>query len=221
MPRWWKSGNTYMYSKTGEGGCQGRGMAGGAREGRRESPPHPRRTGNLLPQPDPCPSQKWPGHHIFLFQTTPPKTPLRTHLPRRSGRRVQPPGGSYGRGERTSVGASLGAGRGSRRVGAQRSGRRSGVGAPAPTEPAGPPPLPRGGKPTERWTDCRGNGGDGRDGLKGRDRARTGRETARSGSGSSPCRGGLGAEASGGEVAEAGEMREEGAPGGVQPASHG
>lgn len=70
------------------------------------------------------------------------------------------------------------------------------MGAPAPTEPAGPPPLPRGGKPTEGWTDCRGNGGDGRDGLKGRDRARTGRETARSGSGSSPCRGGLGAEAS-------------------------
>lgn len=70
-------------------------------------------------------------------------------LPRRSGRLVQPPGGSYGRGERTSVGASLGAGPGSRRVGARRSGRRSGVGAPAPAEPAGPPPLPRGGKPTE------------------------------------------------------------------------
>lgn len=67
--------------------------------------------------------------------------------------------------------------------------------APAPTEPAGPPPLPSGGKPTEERTDCRGNGGDGRDGLKGRDRARTGRETARNGSGSSPCRGGLGAEA--------------------------
>lgn len=201
MPRWWKSGNTYMYSKTGEGGCQGRrgGWRGGAREGRRESPPHPRRTGNLQPQPDPCPVQKWPGHHIFIylfFQTTSPQTPLGTHLPRRRGHRVQPPGGSYGRGERTSVGASLGAGRGSRRVGARRSGRRSGVGAPAPTEPAGPPPLPRGGKPTEGWTGCRGNGGDGRDGLKGRYRAWTGRETARNGSGSSPCRGGLGAEAS-------------------------
>lgn len=33
MPRWWKSGNTYMYSKTGEGGCQGR---GGGWRGKRE-----------------------------------------------------------------------------------------------------------------------------------------------------------------------------------------
>ena len=201
MPRWWKSGNTYMYSKTGEGGCQGRGggVERGSERGKEGVTSSSTPPGNLQPQPDPCPAQKWPGHHIFFylfFQTTPPQTPLGTHLPRRSGRRVQPPGGSYGRGERTSVGASLGVGRGSRRVRARRSGRRSGVGAPAPTEPAGPPPLPRGGKPTEGWTDCRGNGGDGRDRLKGRYRTRTGRETARSGSGSSPCRGGLGAEAS-------------------------
>lgn len=75
MPRWWKSGNTYMYSKTGEGGCQGRGggVEGKARERRRESPPHPRWTGNLQPQPDPCPSQKWPGQHIFFFRPPHPK----------------------------------------------------------------------------------------------------------------------------------------------------
>lgn len=76
MPRWWKSGNTYMYSKTGEGGCQGRGggVEGKARERRRESPPHPRWTGNLQPQPDPCPSQKWPGQHIF-FSDHPTQNP--------------------------------------------------------------------------------------------------------------------------------------------------
>ncbi|MEJ1274350.1 hypothetical protein NN561_005232 [Cricetulus griseus] len=134
MPRWWKSGNTYMYSKTGEGGRQGRGKKGVAFS-------NPRRTGNLSLTLIPCPFPKWPGNHIF--KTTPPKTRRRTHLPRRSGCRVQLPGGSYGRGERASVGASLVAGPRTRRVGA----RRSGVGAPVPTDPAGTPPLPRGEEP--------------------------------------------------------------------------
>lgn len=65
MPRWWKSGNTYMYSKTGEGGRQGRGKSERGKEGVASS--NPRRTGNLQPQPDPCPSQKWPGNQFFFF----------------------------------------------------------------------------------------------------------------------------------------------------------
>lgn len=70
MPRWWKSGNTYMYSKTGEGGRQGRGKSERGKEGVASS--NPRRTGNLQPQPDPCPSQKWPGNQFFFFPLRPP-----------------------------------------------------------------------------------------------------------------------------------------------------
>lgn len=76
MPRWWKSGNTYMYSKTGEG-CQGRGggLGGGSERGKEGvASSYPRRTGNLQPQPDPCPSQKWPGHNIFFFRPPHPKS---------------------------------------------------------------------------------------------------------------------------------------------------
>lgn len=169
-------------------------VEGGAREGRRESPPQIHAgpgtsSHNLIPS-----LPKSGLATTFFFSDLPTQNPAPYSPSAKKwapgpapGRVVRPRGEDVG-------GASLGAGRGSRRVGARRSRRKSGVGAPAPTEPAGPPPLPRGGKPTEEWTDCRGNGRDGRDGLKGRDRARTGRETTRSGSGSSPCRGGLGAE---------------------------
>lgn len=73
MPRWWKSGNTYMYSKTGEGGRQGRGKSERGKEGVASS--NPRRTGNLQPQPDPCPSQKWPGNQFFFSLSLRPPHP--------------------------------------------------------------------------------------------------------------------------------------------------
>lgn len=144
MPRWWKSGNTYMYSKTGEGGRQGRGKSERGKEGVASS--NPRRTGNLQPQPDPCPSQKWPGNQFFFFSLLdhPTQNPAPYSPSAKKWAPCPAPGRVYGRGERASVGASLGAGPGTRRVGE----RRSGMGTPAPTEPAGTLPLPRGEKPT-------------------------------------------------------------------------
>lgn len=219
MPRWWKSGNTYMYSKTGEGGRQGRGKSERGKEGVASS--NPRRTGNLQPQPDPYPSQKWPGNHIFFFRPPHPKSRAVLTFRKEVG------AGSSSRAGRTAAASGRRSERPSVRDrepdGWERGGAGGGAGWGRPLLPS-----PRGlhrcpaeeSRPGDGLT-VGGTAGTGRGELKGRDRARAGRETARSGPGSSPCRGGLGAEAGRGEVAVAGEMREEGAPGGVQPASHG
>lgn len=177
-------------------GVKGGGWGWGGQRGKEGvASSHPRRTENLQPQPDPCPSQKWPGHHIFFFRPPHPKPRSVLTFREEVGAWSSPRAG------RTAAGRGRRSARPSVRDGDPDEWERGGAGGGAGWgRPLLRSPLILHRCPAEEsrpsdGADCRGNGGDGRDGLEGRDRARTGRETARSGSGSSPCRGGLGAEA--------------------------
>lgn len=172
------------------------GGGGGAKEGRRESPPHihagPRTSSHNL-----IPALPKSGLATTFFFFRPPHPKPRSVLTFRE----EVGAWSSPRAGRTAAGRGRRSARPSVRDGDPDEWERGGAGGGAGWgRPLLRSPLVLHRCPAEEsrpsdGADCRGNGGDGRDGLEGRDRARTGRETARSGSGSSPCRGGLGAEA--------------------------